>query len=60
MGVFMGDSNLKYRARLKPIIVLVGGLCAQAALPAAPQKDAATRETAFYYAFLEALTEGHP
>jgi len=56
----MGDSNLKYRARLKPIIVLVGGLCAQAAWPAAPQKDAATRETAFYYEFLEALTEGHP
>jgi acetylornithine deacetylase/succinyl-diaminopimelate desuccinylase-like protein len=37
---------LKYRARLKPIIVLVCGLCAQAAWPAASQKDAATREMA--------------
>ncbi len=35
-----------YRARLKPIIVLVCGLCAQAAWPAASQKDAATREMA--------------
>jgi acetylornithine deacetylase/succinyl-diaminopimelate desuccinylase-like protein len=41
-----GDTNLKYRARLKPIIVLVCGLCAQAAWPAASQKDAATREMA--------------
>jgi len=37
---------LIYRARLKPIIVLVCGLCAQAAWPAASQKDAATREMA--------------
>jgi acetylornithine deacetylase/succinyl-diaminopimelate desuccinylase-like protein len=41
-----GDANLIYRARLKPIIVLVCGLCAQAAWPAASQKDAATREMA--------------
>jgi acetylornithine deacetylase/succinyl-diaminopimelate desuccinylase-like protein len=41
-----GDANLKYRARLKPIIVLVCGLCAQAAWPAASQKEAATREMA--------------
>ena len=31
---------------MKPIIVLVCGLCAQAAWPAASQKDAATREMA--------------
>jgi acetylornithine deacetylase/succinyl-diaminopimelate desuccinylase-like protein len=37
---------LKYRARLKSIIVLACGLCAQAAWPAASQTDAATRETA--------------
>ena len=37
---------MKYRARLKPIIVVVCGLCAQAAWPAASQKDAATREMA--------------
>src|SRR5229473_2827301 len=41
-----GDSNLKYRARLKSISVLVCGLCAQAAWPAASQRDAATREMA--------------
>ena len=34
---------MKYRARLKPIIVVVCGLCAQAAWPAASQRDAATR-----------------
>jgi acetylornithine deacetylase/succinyl-diaminopimelate desuccinylase-like protein len=37
---------LKYRARLKPIIVLVCGLCAQATWPAASQKEAAAREMA--------------
>jgi acetylornithine deacetylase/succinyl-diaminopimelate desuccinylase-like protein len=41
-----GDTKLKYRARLKPIIVVVCGLCAQAAWPAASQRDAATREMA--------------